>query len=97
MYVSWVYENRPEVLANWRRYFDAQIMQKLLPKIHESQRELDVVLENLFKLCYPHELENATWYLQKFDEENILYPTSAKKLQWMGKTLQEKRFVSFTK
>ncbi len=96
MYVSWVYENRPEVLANWRRYFDAQIMQKLLPKIHGSQRELDVVLEKLFKLCYPHELENSTWYLQKFDEEYLLYPTSAKKLQWMGKTLQEKRFVSFT-
>lgn len=95
MYVSWIYENKPDQWSNWRRYFDAQIMQKMLPKIHGSQRELDVVLEKLFKLCYNSE-SNNTWYMQKLYDDNLLYPTSAKKLQWMGKTLQEKRFVSFT-
>lgn len=95
MYVAWIYENKPDEWTNWRRYFDAQIMQKMLPKIHGSQRELDVVLEKLFKLCYNNESDN-TWYLEELDNEYLLYPTSAKKLQWMGKILQEKRFVSFT-
>ncbi len=96
MYVAWLYEKSPDVWDNWRRYFDAQIMQKMLPKIHGSQRELDITLEKLFKLCYTDELENTSWYLKELNEELLLYPTSAKKLQWMGKTLQEKRFVSFT-
>lgn len=96
MYVAWVYEKSPTKWINWRRYFDAQIMQKMLPKIHGSQRELDVVLENLFKLCYNNESDSDIWYLQELHEEYSIYPTSAKKLQWMGKTLQEKRFVSFT-
>lgn len=96
MYVAWLYEKSPNDWINWRRYFDAQIMQKMLPKIHGSQRELDITLEKLFKLCYTDELENSIWYLQELNEEFLLYPSSAKKLQWMGKTLQEKRFVSFT-
>ena len=52
MYVAWIYENSPSNWDNWQRYFDAQIMQKMLPKVHGSQRELDIVLEKLFKLCY---------------------------------------------
>ena len=34
MYVSWVYEGEPEIWDNWERYFDAQIKQKMLPKLH---------------------------------------------------------------
>jgi len=96
MYVAWVYEKPQGEWINWRRYFDAQIMQKMLPKIHGSQRELDTVLGKLFKLCYDYESDNNTWYSQELGDEYSLYPTSAKKLQWMGKILQEKRFVSFT-
>ncbi|MGP8024395.1 MAG: MrcB family domain-containing protein [Methanobacterium sp.] len=96
MYVAWLYEKSPDNWNNWRRYFDAQIMQKMLPKIHGSQRELDITLENLFKLCYTDNIENSIWYSQELKEEFSIYPNSAKKLQWMGKTLQEKRFVSFT-
>ncbi|BDZ68775.1 AAA family ATPase [Methanobacterium ferruginis] len=96
MYVAWVYEKPSTEWTNWQRYFDAQIMQKMLPKIHGSQRELDIVLENLFKLCYNNESDKDTWYLQELYDEYSIYPTSAKKLQWMGKILQEKRFVSFT-
>lgn len=95
MYVAWIYENKPVKWTNWRRYFDAQIMQKMLPKMHGSQRELDVVLEKLFNLCCNSE-SDTTWYLQELNDANLFYPTSAKKLQWMGKILQEKRFVSFT-
>lgn len=96
MYVAWVYENSQiDNWENWKRYFDAQINQKMLPKIHGSQQQLDTVLENLFKLCYKEETDNI-WYLQELNDEYLSYPSSAKKLQRMGKVLQEKRFVSFT-
>lgn len=55
MYVSWVYEGRPSKWDNWQRYFDAQIKQKMLPRIHGSQRTLENALDDLAKLCenYP--------------------------------------------
>ena len=56
MYVSWIYEGKPKVWKNWMRYFDAQIKQKMLPKIHGSQRVIEPLLENLFKCCYHGEL-----------------------------------------
>ena len=96
MYVAWLYEGSPSQWDNWQRYFDVQIMQKMLPKLHGSQRELDLVLEKLFKLCYVGELNGKLWYSINLKENDSIYPVSAKKLQRMGKTLQEKRFVSFT-
>lgn len=55
MYVSWVYENKPTEWNNWERYFDAQIKQKILPRIHGSQRNLEDVLIELQLQCekYP--------------------------------------------
>jgi len=55
MYVSWVYEGKPQEWKNWKRYFDAQIKQKMLPRIHGSQRTLEGVLKDLYDLCsdYP--------------------------------------------
>jgi len=96
MYVAWLYEGSPSQWDNWQRYFDVQIMQKMLPKLHGSQRELGIVLEKLFKLCYVGELNGKLWYSVNLEENDSIYPVSAKKLQKMGKTLQEKRFVSFT-
>ncbi|MDZ4170541.1 MAG: AAA family ATPase, partial [Methanobacteriaceae archaeon] len=96
MYATWLYEDSPDEWKNWTRYFDAQIMQKMLPKIHGSQQELSQVLENLFELCYSGESINKIWYSANLEEYEIKYPSSAKKLQKMGKKLQEKRFVSFT-
>ena len=51
MYVAWKYENEPLEWINWERYFDAQIMQKMLPKLHGSQKELSKVLEELEEQC----------------------------------------------
>lgn len=55
MYVSWVYEGKPDTWDNWQRYFDAQIKQKMLPRIHGSQRTLENALDDLSNLCenYP--------------------------------------------
>ena len=94
--LAWLYEDSPDEWNNWQRYFDAQIMQKMLPKIHGSQQELSQVLENLFELCYDGESVDKIWYSTNLEEYEIKYPSSAKKLQKMGKKLHEKRFVSFT-
>ncbi len=49
MYVAWNYEGRGE-FSNWRRYMDAQIRQKILPKIHGNTSILQD-LRALVELC----------------------------------------------
>ena len=51
MVVAWRYENSPSEWNNWERYFDAQIKQKILPKLHGSEKAIGNVLTNLFNLC----------------------------------------------
>ena len=55
MAVSYKYENEPENWTNWKRYFDAQIKQKMLPKLHGSQKVIGETLDELLKACedYP--------------------------------------------
>ena len=49
MYVAWVYERQEANWNNWKRYFDAQIKQKMLPKIHGLQRTLENVLSEFIE------------------------------------------------
>ena len=49
MYVAWIYEGRGE-FVNWKRYFDSQIKQKILPKIHGNS-SISSHLRDLEKLC----------------------------------------------
>ena len=55
MAVSYKYEREPENWDNWQRYFDAQIKQKMLPKLHGSQKVIGETLDELLKACedYP--------------------------------------------
>lgn len=69
MYVAWIYENRPETWDNWMRYFDAQIKQKMLPKLHGSQRVLEDVLRELLELCYPEAVDVPPHQLETFKEK----------------------------
>lgn len=82
MYVAWKYEKQPAKWDNWERYFDAQIKQKMLPKLHGSERVLGEVIQELSKLC-----------LDKQDQ--VRFPNSHKKLKEMEKVLFEQRYVSF--
>ncbi len=84
MCVAWQYEKQPPKWDNWERYFDAQIMQKMLPKLHGSQRELGDVLKELRQQC------------NKENSDEIIFPYSAQKLDKMIKKLSEKRYVAFT-
>lgn len=96
MYVAWVYEDSPGLWENWERYFDAQIKQKMLPKLHGSQRVLEDVLKDLFELCYTEAVEPAPRYFENLKaDSNVRYKSSALKIQEMDKVLNEQRYVSF--
>ena len=85
MFVAWKFENEPKNWLNWNRYFDAQIIQKILPKIHGSKKNLQGCLSILAELC-------------KYDQsEEILYNESLRKINEMTQTLEDQRYVSFTK
>ena len=95
MVVAWIYENSPDNWDNWERYFDAQIKQKILPKIHGSQKAIGNTLNNLFNLCLVDRDNNEQAKLFNITENNCKYYTSALKLQNMAKVLSDQRYVSF--
>lgn len=90
MYVAWVYEGKPKDWKNWNRYFDAQIKQKILPKLHGSERAIGETLEDLFNACFLED-SGRTFYV----ETSYKYPQSAKKLKEMKEALNKQRYVSF--
>ena len=95
MVVAWRYENSPDNWDNWQRYFDAQIKQKILPKLHGSQKAIGNVLNDLFNSCLINSDNNEQAKLFDLSENNCKYYTSALKLQNMAKVLSDQRYVSF--
>ena len=95
MVVSWRYENSPEIWDNWERYFDAQIKQKILTKLHGSEKAIGNVLINLFNLCLNERDNNENPKNFNVSREECRYYTSALKLQNMSYVLSDKRYVSF--
>ncbi|AUB56813.1 hypothetical protein BK007_10010 [Methanobacterium subterraneum] len=96
MYVAWVYEGKQEVWSNWMRYFDAQVKQKMLPKLHGSQRVLEEVLRDLFDLCYIDTIDSPPRSFEDLKSvPTVKYLESAIKIQEMDKVLNEQRYVSF--
>lgn len=95
MIVAWRYENSPSEWNNWERYFDAQIKQKILPKLHGSEKAIGNVLTNLFNICLEERNNNENPKNFELTQENARYYTSALKLQNMAKVLSDQRYVSF--
>ena len=95
MVVAWRYENSPNEWKNWERYFDAQIKQKILPKLHGSEKAIGNVLTNLFNICLKEGYTNENPKNFEISKENCRYYTSALKLQDMAKVLSDQRYVSF--
>ena len=95
MIVAWRYENSPNDWDNWERYFDAQIKQKILPKLHGSEKAIGNILTNLFNLCLENRENNENSKNFKLSKDNSKYYTSALKLQNMSKVLSDQRYVSF--
>ena len=86
MAVAWEYERKPTKFANWTRYFDACIKQKMLPKLHGSEKIIGETLEELSNLCSDSVIGT---------EDMVKYPESFKKLEEMKKILRKQRYVSF--
>ena len=93
--VAWRYENSTEDWNNWERYFDAQIKQKILPKLHGSEKAIGNVLTILFNICLIERDNNENPKNFKVTKNNCRYYTSALKLQDMVKVLSDQRYVSF--
>ncbi|MDO5848515.1 MAG: hypothetical protein Q4P18_03180 [Methanobrevibacter sp.] len=94
MVVSWKYENKPAEWGNWQRYFDAQIKQKMLPKLHGSQKVLGPVIVDLFKLSVNAD-DSIVPRLANVERDNSKYYTSALKLKEMDENLNNQRYTSF--
>ena len=90
---AWYYEKDLDTF-NWKRYFDAQIKQKILPKLHGSINDLDETLENLLRKCLGND-NPLPKDENEINKEVVKYYSSSKKLFKMRKTLMKKRYVSF--
>lgn len=95
MFVSWRYEDSPQNWENWERYFDAQVKQKILPKLHGSQKAIGQTINELFNACLVERKNNADARLVDLTKDDCRYYTSAVKLQNMAKILSNQRYVSF--
>lgn len=95
MFVSWRYEDSPQNWENWERYFDAQVKQKILPKLHGSQKAIGQTINELFNACLIERKNNADARLVDLTKDDCRYYTSAVKLQNMVKILSNQRYVSF--
>jgi len=95
MFVSWRYEDSPQNWENWERYFDAQVKQKILPKLHGSQKDIGQTINELFNACLIERKNNADARLVDLTKDDCRYYTSAVKLQNMAKILSNQRYVSF--
>lgn len=95
MFVSWRYEDSPQNWENWERYFNAQVKQKILPKLHGSQKAIGQTINELFNACLIERKNNADARLVDLTKDDCRYYTSAVKLQNMAKILSNQRYVSF--
>ena len=95
MFVSWRYEGSPQNWENWERYLDAQVKQKILPKLHGSQKAIGQTINELFNACLIERKNNADARLVDLTKDDCRYYTSAVKLQNMAKILSNQRYVSF--
>ena len=58
MVVSWIYEKCNNDY-DWKKYFDAQIKQKILPKIHGSELEIGETLKELYDFCSNNNFDSS--------------------------------------
>lgn len=95
---AWRFEGKPGEWNNWQHYFDMQIKQKMLPKVHGSERSLGRLIDHLFQLCYSERI-SKTPREHSIEElvQNAIYYSSAAKLKEMDQMLYSQRYTSFTR
>lgn len=78
---------------------DAQLMQKILPRLHGNRRRLEPTLHALGRFCidltYEENADHAERY-KSAPKTDPKLPTALKKIQRMLRNLQANQFASFT-
>lgn len=74
---------------------DAAIMQKLLPKLHGSQRKLEGILRTLGELCLNEGQNVEDYFVKDKPIAGVKYPLSLDKLARMYKGVVNNGFVSY--
>ncbi|MFR7607957.1 MAG: hypothetical protein ACLUZR_08230 [Odoribacter laneus] len=74
---------------------NAVIMQKLLPKLHGSQRKLESALRTLEELCLNKGQNIDDYFIKDSPIEQVKYPLSLDKLVRMYKGVVNNGFVSY--
>jgi hypothetical protein len=78
------------ILSNtnwWHKYFDQQLVQKILPRLSGEQGEIDQVIIDLFNLCTDSRSYDADKILEGVDKNDLKFPRAARKLRLMLKDL----------
>ena len=106
MYIAWLADGKQPEWKDWDKAFDAQITQKMLPKIHGSQKVLRDILKCLYCYCFAKKTDvqldqlkkgNNVKELWETGEEKARYQNSAQKLKSMQTILDNQRYVTFTR
>ena len=79
------------------RAFDVQICQKVLPRIHGSQRDVGPTLKDLAAFCFngPDVAVDDAFKIEDVDAKNAVLDLSYDKIVRMWRRLQDTHFVSF--
>ena len=48
---AWKYENKPEIFENWKKYFDFQITQRIIPLLEINEDISIDTVNNLINYC----------------------------------------------
>lgn len=86
-----------QLIPDWpeNEVIDAVIMQKLLPKLHGSQRKLEGTLRTLGELCLNEGQDIEDYFVKDKIIEEVKYPLSLDKLVRMYKGVVNNGFVSY--
>lgn len=96
LYISWQLDNQPKHWDAWAEAFDAQILQRLLPKIYGSETIIQDQLKCLYCCCFSGKTSEQLERLEKNDFVDELlnlnwqqarYKFAAKKLKRMQKMM----------
>jgi len=87
--------------GDWEAALDAQILQKVLPRLHGSRRKLEPLLSTLGRLCFSGTSSPSAQSGQVFDpvappEGAPRLPRSFRKVQRMTASVRANQFASFT-
>ena len=105
MYLAWQADGKPKKWDGWSEAFDVQILQKMIPKIHGSAKEMQNILKCLYCYCFSGKSDpqlvklgrgEVVSELYNKDDKEARYKMSARKLRIMQKNLETQRYVSFT-